>query len=135
MFDRHGRFLLFLGIAAASVGCGGPDVAALCEAQESCVGGNEADINACVAAFEGFEDLASDIGCSDEFDAHWTCQQENAACRDLNAGGTCMNDADCGNDVGVRCSGGQCVAKFFGFDPAVTESPCEPEENAYQRCF
>jgi hypothetical protein len=135
MFDRPGRFLWFLVIAVASVGCGGPDIDALCQEQEKCIGGNEADINACIAAFEGGDELASDIGCGDEFDEFWTCQQENASCRDVNTGANCMTDNECGNEAGVRCNGGQCVAKVYGFDPALSESPCEPQENAYQRCF
>ena len=69
MVTRHR--MLFAGLALAALaaqGCGGPDIQAICEAQESCYGGNEKDIEACVIAFEAQADAADAIGCSDEFD-------------------------------------------------------------------
>jgi hypothetical protein len=124
--------------ALGAQGCGGPNFDAICEEREKCLGGNDADIAACVAAFEGGGDLASDIGCGAEYDDYFACQEENAACRDVQLGGTCMTNDDCngGNEPGgPRCSGGQCVFKNYGFDPKATDNPCESQENAYQRCF
>ena len=135
MFERYRLFPWLIVSALAAQGCGGPDIDAICQEREQCLAGNEADIEACVVSFEGVSDLASDIGCGDEFDAYWICQETQASCRDLPTGQNCMADADCDVDDNERCTAGQCVAKYYGFDPQATSNPCEAEENAYQRCF
>jgi hypothetical protein len=136
MLKRYLFFPWLVLSALAAAGCGGPDFEAICDEQEKCSGGNEKDLEACVVAFEGFADVADDIGCTDEFDAYFTCSQEHASCRDVPTGDTCMTDGDCNGPPGnARCSAGMCVAKDYGFDPTAQNNPCETEENAYQRCF
>ena len=105
MLDRHLFFPWLFLSALAATGCGGPDFEAICDEQEICAGGNEKDREACVVAFEGFAEVADDIGCADEFDAYFLCSQENASCRDLPTGDTCMADNDCNGPGNARCSG------------------------------
>ena len=138
MFERKRHYAWLILTVLSLTACGGPDITTLCEEQEACVGGNEADIDACIASYEGFLELASDIGCSDEVDALFACQEGRLSCREVPAGGgMCATDADCDNQGNnpERCSGGQCVRKIYGYDPQASEDPCEAESNAYGRCF
>ncbi|NUQ75019.1 MAG: hypothetical protein HUU21_15825 [Polyangiaceae bacterium] len=138
MTQRHRIFLWVALSALAAAGCGGPDFEAICDEREKCWGGNDADREACVVLFEGYADIASDIGCADEFDTYFVCQEENFACREVATGEPCMVDTDC--DEGFsgrpgRCSGGTCMESNYTFDLNAQENPCEAEENAYERCF
>lgn len=136
MLNRHLFFPWLVLSALVATGCGGPDFTAICDEQEACSGGNDKDRAACVAAFEGFADVADDIGCAAEFDAYYVCSQEHASCRESPTGDTCMTDSDCSGPPGrSRCSGGLCVEKEYGFDESAPNHPCEAEANAYQRCF
>jgi len=126
--------LLFAGLglvaAAFATGCG-PDIAAICEAQEACYGGNDADIDACIAVSEGQREASHDIGCGAEFDTLVACREPLLECSSQDTGQPCMANADC-NGVGV-CSNGQCTAKSYGI-PGTNQNACEAEQNAYSRC-
>jgi hypothetical protein len=125
--------LLFAGlglVAALATGCG-PDIGAICEAREACIGGNDADIDACIASYDGQRDLAYDIGCGDEFDAVTTCSEPLLECSSQPTGEMCATNSDCNG--GTTCSSGECVGKSFGV-PGNDQSTCEAEQNAYSRC-
>lgn len=113
------------------VGCG-PDIQAICEARIACTGGNDLDVAACVATTEVEADYQDDIGCGDEYDAYYVCIEPHMKCNEEQTGQPCAADADCGG-FGLRCSGGQCVAKTFGVDPDDADV-CEAESAAYSRC-
>lgn len=119
---------LGLTLALALVGAAGcgPDIGAICEKQEDCLGGNESDLDACTAAAEGAAEMADDIGCADEFDAVLTCLEPKLECI---TGQACMADNDCNGQS--TCSGGTC--KAFGLDSG-NQTACEAEQNAYSRC-
>ncbi|MDI3290270.1 hypothetical protein [Polyangium sp. 15x6] len=125
--------LLFAGlglVVAFATGCA-PDIADLCERQEACYGGNEADIDACIATYEGQRDTAYGIGCGDEFDTFVACTDPLLECSSQPTGGMCMSNADCNG--GSVCSNGQCTGKIFGVR-ANDATTCEAEQNAYSRC-
>lgn len=135
MVTRHRMLFAGLVLAAlAAQGCGGPDIQAICEAQESCYGGNDKDVEACVIAFEAQADAADAIGCSDEFDESYTCFEEQASCHTEPTGAPCTTNDECGGGDGVACVSGQCQIKYYGFDPQSETNPCEAEQNAYQSC-
>jgi hypothetical protein len=126
--------LLFVGLALAAfgaVGCG-PDIAGICEQQEACIGGNEADIDACIASAEGQRDAAVDIGCGSEFDVFVECNASLLECSSQSTGQQCASSSDCGGPA--VCSAGQCTVKAYGV-PDADRDKCEVEGSAYSRCF
>ncbi|MRG90384.1 hypothetical protein [Polyangium spumosum] len=126
--------LLYAGLGlvalAFSAGCG-PDIAGVCEAQEACLGGNEADIDACIVAAEGQRETAIDIGCGDEFDTLAACTEPLLECTSVNSGQMCMDDGDCGGPA--VCSNGLCSLKAYAI-PEAQRDTCEAEQAAYSRC-
>lgn len=120
--NRQWSFFGLLAFVAFAPGCG-PDVQTLCEAQESCLGGNEADVDACVVAYDGARDNAYDIGCGDEYDLYVECRLPQFECFD---GMTCSTDDEC---PGSACIRGSC--KNYIVD---STDACEAEQNAYSRC-
>jgi hypothetical protein len=123
--------LLALAALAAS-GCGGPDFEEICQEQEDCTGGNEKDVESCIAQLEGNAEEADILGCGDELDELYDCVTDRLDCQSQPTGIACMTTADCGGDENVRCSGGQCVVKYYG--QKADDDSCEAEANAYQRC-
>ncbi|HRI67826.1 MAG TPA: hypothetical protein PK156_26495 [Polyangium sp.] len=124
--------LCWMGIVIACVGVSGcgPDIQASCEAEIKCEGGNDLDIEACVASEEIDEDYYGDIGCADEYDAYFTCIEPLLKCNTTDTGQPCMTDADCFQGT---CSGGNCRLSQFGVDPDKRDM-CEAEENAFGSC-
>lgn len=118
-------------VAAALVlpGCGGPDLQSYCDDRESCLNGNSADVDACVASFKGQRDVASDIGCGDEFDTYYDCVIGKASCRSVNTGMACQTSDQC-LSADVTCSGGQCVSKTYDID----SDQCAAETHAWNHC-
>src|SRR5690349_11129451 len=104
-----GLLLICFGI----IGCG-PDIRAECEEQVQCAGGNDKDIDACVAVQEVLEDYLAELECDDEYDAYITCSAPYTKCKKTPTGEMCMTDADCSSDD--ACSAGQCVSSSFGMD-------------------
>jgi len=111
------------------VGCG-PDIRAICEAQMKCEGGNDLDLEACVAAEKVDADYYDDISCGSEYDAYFTCIEPYLKCNEQPTGQMCMTNDEC---VNGRCSGGSCVSTNFGVDPSDADA-CEAEANAFNRC-
>lgn len=122
--NRYWSFLGLLAILVCAPGCG-PDINGLCEAQENCLGGNDADIDACVAANDGARDNAHDIGCGEEYDLLVECLSSKYKCT---AVGTCAMSSECNRSACVK---GEC--KRYELDAADVTS-CEAELNAYSRC-
>lgn len=125
MTNRQWFFMGLALVAFGAAGCG-PDIAGICDEQESCLGGNDADIDACNAAYSAAYDLASDIGCGDELEAYLNCLQPELECIGAN---TCNSNNECGGSG--ACVGGEC--KFYGLDQG-NQDACEAEQNAYNRC-
>ncbi len=117
--------------ALAAAGCGGADIEAFCEAREDCLGGNEKDLEACIAIEELREDIAGEIGCADELEDYTTCRIERASCEDLQTGLACTTDDECRASGFVQCSSGQCIDRdYIVADP----DACKTETTTYQRC-
>jgi len=119
-----------LGICMGLVGCGA-DHRARCEAEKQCRGGNDKDIDACVAFLDEYREYYDDIGCSDEYDAYFACSDELAECRTMSTGESCMIAADCGGDR--QCKDGVCINADYGIDPSKIDQ-CEVEAAAYAAC-
>lgn len=118
-----------LAVALGAPGCNDADLQTYCEERESCRGGNEQDIDACVVASETEEYIVSDIGCSDEYVAYFDCLLEKGSCRTVGQGQNCNTDEDC---FGGQCSSNNvCETKDFGLEG----EDCEVEQRAYSRCF
>jgi hypothetical protein len=111
------------------VGCG-PDVRANCEAEVACEGGNELDVEACVAGEDVDADYYADVGCGAEYDAYFICIEQYLKCDEQPTGETCTTNAECSDG---RCSGGTCVRSSFGVDQSKIEM-CEAESSAFNRC-
>lgn len=110
-------------------GCG-HDIQGMCEAQIACEGGNDLDVDACVATNEIDADYYDDIGCADEYDAYYACAEPISKCNEFQIAPTCSTDGDC---FGGQCSNGACVSKVYGIDAAKVDM-CEAEQNALTRC-
>ena len=117
--------LAMLGAAAC-----GPDFEAYCDEREACLGGNEADIEACVAYYDGASDAASDLGCSDEFDEYFECASGASECRTQSTGMPCTTDENCGTSM-AHCNAGQCEYKNYG---VADDEACKAEDNAWEHC-
>jgi len=122
--NRYWSCFGLLALVAFAPGCG-PDVQTLCEEQEKCLGGNDADIDACVVAYDGTRDNAYDIGCGDEYDLLIDCLSPQFECLEV---GTCSTSDECN---GSACVGGAC--KNYGLDVSNADA-CTEELNAYSRC-
>ena len=114
--------------AMALGGCGGPDHDSLCEQQVECIGGNDADRDACVATYEYMADVADDLGCDDEYDAYFECLEGSATCDTQDTQQPCSTDEECG---GARCDGGTCKIKALVPEG---DGGCQAEERAWSRC-
>lgn len=86
------RSILVAVAALALVGCGSK-YKSFCEAQAQCIGGNDADINACVAEAEGQKDVASAYDCSDPWDKLADCYDNKGTCKSQ------QYTADCGAEA------------------------------------
>ena len=85
------RSLLVAVAALALVGCGSK-YKTFCEDQAQCIGGNDADIDACVAEAEGQKDVASAYDCSDPWDKLADCYENKGTCKNK------QYTADCGSE-------------------------------------
>lgn len=122
--NRHWLFFGLLVLVAFSSGCG-PDFQSLCEKQEKCLGGNAADIAACVAAYEGIRGNAFDIGCGEEYDAVIACLTPQYTCLTVQV---CATSDECN---GSACVDGEC--KKYEADTENADA-CAEQVNAYSRC-
>jgi hypothetical protein len=68
---------------------------AYCEEAMDCMGGNEADIEACKEDSEAEADRASLYGCSDEFDLLADCQEAESECEDAGDDGIYTSEDRC----------------------------------------
>ena len=119
---------LAVGLAA---GCGGPDHEGFCERQQECIGGNDADLEACIVSLDYLEDSADDQGCDDEYEAVFECRDEKLECDAQDLGFPCSSNADCDQVGGGACSGGTCRRQSLIYrDPQA----CQAEERAYSQC-
>jgi len=64
----------------------------LCDRQAQCQGGNDADIDACVASAEGAEEVASAYDCGDPYDKLVDCLDRTSNCDDKNFQSTCNDE-------------------------------------------
>lgn len=115
--------------ALGMIGCG-PDLRAMCEAEIACEGGNDLDVDACVASSEIDIDYLDDIGCGEEYDEYIACMEPHLKCQEEPTGQTCSTSAECGDG---SCKNGQCVYKFYGADPT-DDDTCKTEQSAFGRC-
>jgi len=124
--NRHWSFFGLLACVAFAPGCG-PDIQGVCEAQESCLGGNAADVDACVIVYDSDRDNAYDIGCGEEYDAFVECFSPRFSC--IAAGMPCSTTDECNG--GTVCVKGEC--KGYGLDTSNADV-CEVELSAYSQC-
>ena len=123
--------LVTCALAAAVVGCGGPDHEAYCEEQRDCIGGNDKDLEACIVSMDYMEDVADEQGCADEYEARFECREAETKCDSQDTGVFCQSNADCNAIGGGSCSDQTC--KIKGLVLADPEA-CQPEERAFQQC-
>ena len=99
--------LLLLG--AGTLGCGNR-YADYCEADAQCRGGNDADIDACVAQVTAAEDIAAAYECSDAFDKLADCSERTGTCDDQSYSTSCDDENEalgrCIEAASARDSGG-----------------------------
>jgi hypothetical protein len=119
-----------LVVSVGMVGCG-PDIRSECEKQVECGGGNDKDIEACVAVYDVFEDFLDDLGCGDEYDAYFTCIIPLSQCKSNPTGQMCTTVADC--DDNQACTNGGCVRSSYTID-ADDREMCDAEVAAYSSC-
>jgi len=123
---------LLLGSLALGISGCGPDITALCEATEDCVGGNEQDIEACVAYYDFQAEIADIEGCDTELNELLACSEELADCQDEETSFSCMEDKECQEAGYTECSNSVCREKFFGFED---DEDCQVEQAAFARCI
>lgn len=119
-----------LVLSCGVVGCG-PDIDSYCEKEVQCLGGNDKDIDACVAIYDVSGDFYSDLGCSDEFDAYFECITPLAQCNENPTGKSCTTNDDCNNNQ--KCSMSVCVSVSFDVESADRDK-CQKEAAAFTSC-
>lgn len=120
-----------LGAPGVLTGCKAePDLRALCDAAERCIGGNDRDVDACTDRTRLAEETADIKGCVDEFDAYAGCVADSATCAEVPTASTCAVDASCTQQGLHRCQSGRCTTRSYG-PPTGT---CEAEKAAYVKC-
>jgi hypothetical protein len=67
-----------------------------CQAEVDCTGGNDADVDACVEASRGSEEIASAYDCSEPFDKYVDCLKEKSTCKDSGGTKRYTDDNQCG---------------------------------------
>lgn len=121
-----------LATALGAIGCG-PDIATYCQELEDCRGGNDKDVEACVAELEGDAEKMDVLGCTEEFETYFECVQGELECREQSLGVSCSTNADCDQfDSSAVCSGGECKRKSYSL-PDDSEA-CKAESRAFSRC-
>ena len=65
-----------------------------CERQAECEGGNDLDIDACVAGFEGSADVAAAYDCGDPFDKLVDCFDRTGNCDSNDYKTNCDDEED-----------------------------------------
>lgn len=90
------RTLLCALVGALLGGCGYGDI---CEAWMGCRGGNDADVEACVAYMESREERSENSRCNEEWDALIECVEGNLECQGVTmaAESTCRPQAESWN--------------------------------------
>ncbi len=71
--------LLFLSLAQCS-----STYADTCQSSIDCEGGNDKDVDACVAEARGTENRAEAYDCGDQFETVIDCVKDNGTCKDEN---------------------------------------------------
>ena len=104
--------ILLLSTALSLVGCSSR-FDRLCAEAVDCEGGRDRDIDACVAAAEGDEDVAAAHDCSAEFDDYFDCVERRAFCDTRSAGG---------------------AGSWSTYDSYSGTSSCVAEEDRLSRC-
>lgn len=123
---------LFAFASLGLAGCG-PDIEEICVQTQDCIGGNEADIDACIAVFSYQAERADIEGCNDEYDAYFECAEVVARCRSEDTGVPCNDDDACRKAGYTRCTNdGTCQVKFYGFED---DDDCKLEESALDQCL
>jgi hypothetical protein len=112
-------------------GCAGIDNQGACDQASACIGGNEADLAACVRTLELREDVAEVRGCEDEYGAWFDCFFQNASCETQDSGIPCNADADCVALNLGRCEDGQCKLNRFDMSDA---SLCQTAQIDLAKC-
>jgi hypothetical protein len=87
-----------LALSAAAwgiIGCGS-GYGAYCEDYMDCVGGNDADVEACEVLQVAAEDIAGVDGCSEQWDEYYACLDEESRCsnNDFGPGDSCNVERD-----------------------------------------
>ena len=123
--------LVSCALAATLAGCGGPDHEALCEQQQDCIGGNDKDLEACIATYDYVEDMSSEVGCGDEYDAFFECRESKLECETQDTMFPCNGGGDCDQVGGGTCSGGTCKRQGLILPD---EDACHAEDRAFSRC-
>jgi hypothetical protein len=117
-------------LALMLAGCG-PDYDTICQERVDCLGGNEADVEACVRQAELQGEIADIEGCDDEWAEYVACLEQNASCESQSTGMACASNDECQGD-GLTCgNNGECVYKVYGLED---QEDCEVESRAYGRC-
>jgi hypothetical protein len=65
-----------------------------CAAAVQCHGGNDRDVDACVAETDGAEQVAAAYDCSDAFFKLADCVDNTATCRDKHFEASCNSESD-----------------------------------------
>jgi hypothetical protein len=92
----HQRFLRaavrlgLAGVVCGLVACN--PYGDLCKAQMDCEGGNDKDVDACVANWNATSDAASLWDCDEWFDAYVDCVEQSSYCENRNYG---VHDHSC----------------------------------------
>jgi hypothetical protein len=123
--------LVTCALAGGVAACGGPDHEAICQQQRDCIGGNDKDLEACIATYDFVEDMADEVGCSDEYEAVFECREGELECETQDTGAFCESSADCEQIGGGTCSDDTCKRKGLLI---TDEEVCHAEERAFSRC-
>lgn len=107
MAGRIGLWVLAFG-ALGVLGCAGPDHEDFCKRWSTCVGGNDKDVDACIAQADYSEESSDLQGCTEEYVEYFDCVSDHSTCQEgryvLPSEDVCRKQAsaynNCGRGVG-----------------------------------
>jgi len=76
-----------------------------CDTAVQCSGGNDKDVDACIAALNGAQDVAAAYDCQDAYFKHSDCVDRSGTCNDKRFETSCKDEADALNKCENAASG------------------------------
>ena len=87
-------YIVLAAVLGLTLTACGTSYSEFCASAIQCEGGNDADVNACVAVANGAEDEAAAYDCSDAYFKHLECVEKTSTCSKTHFDANCKSERD-----------------------------------------